>query len=131
MVCCPTTGALRSTCNKLCCHNMLLELNLSQLPQQVAGVVRVSRISTTRRSGLCCQTLATDLQFVVGNSLPICCDCQPEATLRQGTALGRGRVVCGPDLSEHYDFCTACLDIDLLKTIDIVRAKRAEKYEKN
>ncbi len=36
-----------------------------------------------------------------------------------------------PDLSEHYDFCTACLDIDLLKTMDLVRAERAEKYEKN
>ncbi len=74
------TGALRSTGNKLCCHTMLPELNLSQLPQHAAGVVRVLRISTTRRSGLCCGRLATGLQFVVGNLLPICCECRPKAT---------------------------------------------------
>ncbi len=42
--------------------------------------------------------------------------------LRQGTTLGR--VGYGPDLSEHYDFCAACLDIDLLKTIDLGRDSR-------
>ncbi len=56
---------------------MLPELNLSQLPQQVADVARVLRVSATRRSGLCCGRLATDLQFVVGNLSVVSVDLRP------------------------------------------------------
>ena len=77
-ICCEYSQQVRSgRLATTCCHNMLPELNVSQLWQHVADVVRVLRVAAQ-------VYVAGDWQHVCGllwETCCQCCECRPKATL--------------------------------------------------